>query len=113
MREVPLTYLSGGYKGKGKAQSEPPSAQNPLGETGFLTTGGHWHRHIGTPQLGRMNSAMSASSIESIGTEELLLRVKAGEGVYGWWRKEWEDWRIFWLGDTNNGTSDNGPGDIW
>ncbi|KAG1755356.1 hypothetical protein EDB19DRAFT_1660635 [Suillus lakei] len=102
VHEVPLSYLSGSYKGKGKALPEPPVAQNPLGEAGFLTVGGRWHRYIGAPQLERMNSAMSSSSFESTGTEELLSRVKAEEGVYGWWRKEWQDWRIFWLGgDTN------------
>ncbi|OAX43237.1 hypothetical protein K503DRAFT_731961 [Rhizopogon vinicolor AM-OR11-026] len=104
VHEIPLTYLSGSSKGKGKALPDPPIAQIAIGETGFLTTGGHWHRYIGAPQLERMNSAMSSSSIESIGTEELMSRVKAEEGVYGWWRKEWEDWRIFWLGgDTTNG----------
>ncbi|KAG2042096.1 hypothetical protein BDR03DRAFT_854684 [Suillus americanus] len=101
--EVPLSYLSGTYKGKGKALPEPPFAQNPLGEAGFLTVGGHWRRYIGAPQLERMNTAMSTSSFVSTGTEELLSRMKAEEGVYGWWRKEWQDWRIFWLGgDTNN-----------
>jgi len=103
VHEVPLTYLSGGYKGKGKSLPEPPSVQNAIGETGFLTIGGHWNRYIGAPPLESLNSA---SSIESIGTEELVSRVKAEEGVYGWWRKEWEDWRIFWLGgDTMAGTS--------
>ncbi|KAG2349236.1 hypothetical protein BDR05DRAFT_410241 [Suillus weaverae] len=100
--EVPLSYLSlsGSFKGKGKALPEPPFAQNPLGETGFLTVGGRWRRYIGEPQLERMNSV---SSVESTGTEELLSRAMAEEGVYGWWRKEWQDWRIFWLGgDTNN-----------
>lgn len=103
VHEVPLTCLSGGYKGKGKLLPEPPSAQNAIGETGFLTIGGHWNRYIGAPPLESLNSA---SSIESIGTEELVSRAKAEEGVYGWWRKEWEDWRIFWLGgDTATGTS--------
>ncbi|KAG1752453.1 uncharacterized protein EDB91DRAFT_1102685 [Suillus paluster] len=106
VHEVPLSHLSGSYKGKGKALPDPPVAQNPLGEAGFLTTGGRWHRYIGAPQFERMNSAISASSIESTGTEELLSRVKAEEGVYGWWRKEWQDWRIFWLGgDTSTGGS--------
>jgi hypothetical protein len=100
--EVPLSYLSGSYKGKGKALPEPPFAQNPLGEAGFLTVGGHWRRYIGVPQLDRMSSVMSTNTFESTGTE-LLSRMKAEEGVYGWWRKEWQDWRIFWLGgDTNN-----------
>ncbi|KAG2073578.1 hypothetical protein BDR04DRAFT_1094494 [Suillus decipiens] len=98
--EVPLSYLCGSYKGKAKALPEPPSAQNPLGEAGFLTVGGHWRRYIGGFQLERMTSVMSSGSTE---TEELLSRMKAEEGLYGWWRKEWQDWRIFWLGgDTNN-----------
>ncbi|KAG0703899.1 hypothetical protein DFH29DRAFT_1040426 [Suillus ampliporus] len=106
--EVPLSYLTGNYKGKGKALPEPPSAQNPLGETSFLTMGGRWHRYIGAPQLERLNSAMSTSSFDSTGTEELISRVKAEEGMYGWWRKEWQDWRIFWLGgDTNNGSPED------
>lgn len=103
MHEVPLTYLSASCKGKSKALPEPPFAQNALGETGFLTIGGHWNRYIGVPPLESLNSA---NSIDSIGSEELLSRVKAEEGVYGWWRKDWEDWRIFWLGgDTTNGAS--------
>lgn len=103
--ELPLSYLSGSHKGKGKALPEPPFAQNPLGEAGFLTVGGHWRRYIGVPQLERMNSAMSISSFESTETEELLSRMKAEEGVYGWWRKEWQDWRIFWLGGETNNSS--------
>jgi len=102
VHEVPFTYLSGNYKGKSKVLPEPPVAQNAIGETGFLTTGGHWNRYIGASQVESLNSAMSASSIESVGTEELVSRVRAEEGVYGWWRKEWEDWRIFWLGSDNN-----------
>lgn len=101
--EVPLSYLSGSYKGKAKALPEPPSAQNPLGEAGFLTVGGHWRRYIGGPQLERMTSVISSNSFGSTVTEELLSRMKAEEGLYGWWRKEWQDWRIFWLGgDTSN-----------
>lgn len=105
--EVPLSYLSGNCKGKGKVLPEPPFAQNPLGEAGFLTVGGRWRRYIGAPQLERMNSAMSTMSTSSFETEELLSRAKAEEGVYGWWRKEWQDWRIFWLGsDTSSPVDD-------
>lgn len=105
--EVPLSYLSGNCKGKGKVLPEPPFAQNPLGEAGFLTVGGRWRRYIGAPQSERMYSAMSTMSTSSFETEELLSRAKAEEGVYGWWRKEWQDWRIFWLGsDTSSPVDD-------
>ncbi|KAH7931183.1 hypothetical protein BV22DRAFT_1101159 [Leucogyrophana mollusca] len=100
VHEVPLSLLS---KGKGKATgtslSEPVYAQSFIGEAGYLVSGGHWHRPPhGPPQLSRTQSATSIASFESLETEEIVSKLKEEQGVYGWWRKDVEDWRIFWAG---------------
>lgn len=109
--EIPLAVLVGGVKGKGKDKDkgapvpvslvEPRRGQSFIGETGFLAQGGHWHRlpsEITAPVLERSDSTSSTRSFESVHTEEVVARLKAEAGVYGWLRKSVEDWRVFWMG---------------
>ncbi|KIJ69866.1 hypothetical protein HYDPIDRAFT_77816 [Hydnomerulius pinastri MD-312] len=102
VHEISLTMFSN-RKGKGKAVAlaDPPHAQCFIGETGFLANGGHWHcltSVVAPPQLERTDSATSTGSSESVETDEVASRLRAEAGVYGWVRKDAEDWRVFWVG---------------
>ena len=104
-QEIPLATLVGGTKGKGKgdgvALADPRRGQSFIGETGILAQGGHWHRlpsEMTAPMMERADSATSVQSFESVHTEEVVRRLKAEAGVYGWRRKSVEDWRVFWVG---------------
>ncbi|KAG8218907.1 hypothetical protein J3R82DRAFT_4588 [Butyriboletus roseoflavus] len=101
-QEIPLAALLSNTKGKGKgvALTDPRRGQTFIGETGFLAHGGQWHRLPETvaPVLERTDSTSSARSSESVRTDEVVARLKAEAGVYGWLRKSVEDWRVLWVG---------------
>lgn len=103
-QEISLAALHSNAKGKGKGKSvaltDPRRGQSFIGETGFLAHGGHWHRlpEMAAPILERTDSASSACSFDSVHTDEVVARLKAEAGVYGWVRKSVEDWRVFWVG---------------
>jgi hypothetical protein len=70
-----------------------------LGETGFLTRGGHWDRPYDSPvDLSRSYSVRSGVSMNTMATEEVVSRLESNQGTYGWQRKGVEDWRVFWIG---------------
>ncbi|ETW84114.1 hypothetical protein HETIRDRAFT_381493 [Heterobasidion irregulare TC 32-1] len=98
-QEVSLAFLADA-KQKGRAE-EPVRCQTAFGgDTGFLCGGGHWHRPYDAP-LSRSystRSAASTASFDSLDTEELMARMHAEEGVYGWQDRGGDDWRIFWVG---------------
>ncbi|KAF8138761.1 hypothetical protein EV363DRAFT_544737 [Boletus edulis] len=113
VQEIPLSELIGGGKGKCRATAppggEPRRGQSFMGETGFLAQGGHWHRlpsEITAPALERTDSTASARSFESVHAEEVVARLKAEAGVYGWMRKSGEDWRVFWVGGDTRDVGD-------
>ncbi|KAI0248727.1 hypothetical protein BJV78DRAFT_1284612 [Lactifluus subvellereus] len=98
IQEAPLSPLS--FSGREKARAEEPVvAEVVLGETGFLSVGGHWHRPYDAPlDLARSYSMRSTASFDSMATEEVISRLESDQGIYGWQRKGLEDWRIFWIG---------------
>jgi len=99
--EIPLTTLwNRKGKGKGAPLADPRRVQSFIGETGFLANGGHWHHlaSVAAPQLERTDSTASAISFDSVESEEATSRLRAEAGVYGWLRKDVEDWRVFWVG---------------
>jgi len=103
IQEVPLSSLFGNGNGKGKERwsryDEPVVSEVDIGETGFLCGGGHWHRPYDAPlDLSRSFSMRSGVSFDSMATEEVILRLEADQGTYGWQRKGLEDWRVFWIG---------------
>jgi len=56
----------------------------------------------------------SGASNGTCETEEILIKLKKQEGVYGWWCKDLQDWRVFWIGGTAssaNGELDEGDDD--
>ncbi|KAG9317715.1 hypothetical protein JVU11DRAFT_1929 [Chiua virens] len=88
--------------GKGKekvALADPRRGQSFVGETGFLVAGGHWHRLPAEIAAGaaalpvgleRTDSVASGSSFGSAHTDEVVARLRAEAGVYGWLRKSVE-----------------------
>jgi hypothetical protein len=70
-----------------------------LGETGFLTRGGHWDRPYDAPvDLSRSYSVRSGVSLNTMATEEVVSRLESNQGTYGWQCRGLGDWRVFWIG---------------
>lgn len=71
-------------------------AEEDLGsEAGFLAVGGNWD------QLDNFYGSVtpvSTQTVESVDSVDLIARMRRDEGVYGWCRKGFEDWRVFWVG---------------
>ncbi|THH16413.1 hypothetical protein EW146_g4220 [Bondarzewia mesenterica] len=99
VQETSLSFVDD-VKQKGR-EEEPVRCQTDFGgDTGFLCSGGHWHRPYDAP-LSRSystRSGVSMSSFNSMDTDEIIARMQAEEGIYGWQRQGLEDWRIFWVG---------------
>jgi len=96
IQEVPLSSLFGNGKERLSRCEEPVVSEVDIGETGFLCGGGHWHRPYDAPlDLSRSFSMRSGVSFDSLATEEVVLRLEADQGTYGWQRKGLEDWRVF------------------
>jgi len=89
-------------KGKGRAVDETiVHAEEDLGETGFLGSGGNWDRmdQIFLGQRISRSAAMASSySVDTVDSVEISASLKREEGIYGWYRKDSEDWRVFWVG---------------
>lgn len=135
IQEVPISLLiltQGKGKEKGKARAPPPDSSRTHedlgGPVGFLCNGGRWddyvHRQPATSSSSSSSSSLdhsrssSTSDISSSGasngtceSEEMLAKLKKQEGVYGWWCKDLQDWRVFWIGGTANGELDDDPND--
>lgn len=95
VHETPLGFMK---KGKGRAIPEDVvHAEADLGDTGFLTCGGNWDR-LGQVFGSNRGPSTSTNSFDSMDSSEILAMLKREEGVYGWYRKDLGDWRIFWLG---------------
>jgi len=96
VQELGLGFLN--PKGKGRAFPEIVRAEEDLGgDAGFLCFGGNWDRF---DQLyGSQTPALSSISNRfSTDTTDMVYSMKQEEGVYGWYRKGLEDWRVFWVG---------------
>lgn len=78
-----------------------------LGETGFLTRGGHWDRPYNAPvDLSRSYTVRSGVSVNTMATEEVVERLESNQGTYGWQRRGLGDWRVFWIGGMGETTTD-------
>lgn len=120
VQEMSVSFLS---KGKGKARlADAIRAETDVGgHTGFLANGGHWdhsnqafHRVGGLSGLNRSystSSDMSANSFDSMGSEDMLVRMARQQGIYGWCRKGMQDWRVFWVGGPLTDDEDPDGGD--
>jgi hypothetical protein len=102
--EVHETGLGFMRKGKGRAvPEEVVHAEEDLGETGFLSCGGNWDRidqvfNLNGQGMSMPTATSSTYSVDSTDSSEMSAWLKREEGIYGWYRKDSEDWRIFWLG---------------
>ena len=116
VQEVPISLLTQG-KGKGKGRiPEPLWAHEDLGgPVGFLCTGGHWDEFgqmRSADQLSRSSSTsdVSTNSSSTCGSEEMMAKLKKQEGMYGWWCKDFQDWRVFWIGGSTASADDADEG---
>ena len=83
------------------------SSEVVLGETGFLTRGGHWDRPYDSPvDLSRSYTVRSGASVNTMATEEVASRLESNQGTYGWQRRGLEDWRVFWIGGMGEADDD-------
>lgn len=95
-----------GFMRKGKGHAVPEDvvhAEEDMGETGFLSMGGNWDRidqpyGLNAQGLSLFSAVSSTSSIDSTDSSDIVAHLSREAGVYGWYRKDPEDWRIFWLG---------------
>jgi hypothetical protein len=65
------------------------------GEVGFLAVGGNWDQ---LDILYGSQMPLTGLSMDSMDSVDLMARMRRDEGVYGWCRKGFEDWRVFWVG---------------
>ncbi|KAF8897886.1 hypothetical protein BD779DRAFT_1608371 [Infundibulicybe gibba] len=113
VQEISLSFLN--PKGK-EAEEEPVRAEDELGgDAGFLSTGGHWDllgqppAHHGLSRTYSATSELSALSLDSVESADILAKLKQNEGIYGWCRKGLEDYRVFWVGGPLNKEYEEDP----
>ncbi|KDQ29618.1 hypothetical protein PLEOSDRAFT_1038182, partial [Pleurotus ostreatus PC15] len=105
VQEIPLSFLSLG-KGKGKVTTPPVESiwteEDVGGSTGFLCHGGHWDAYSEYSEYGMEGfggiAPASDMSFNSLQTEDIALRLKQEQGIYGWCRRGVSDYRVFWVG---------------
>jgi hypothetical protein len=103
VQEISLSFLG---KGKARMEESVHVEEDFGGDSGYLCSGGHWDAsdlrlHLPPQTIGRTSSTSSAMSGFSVGSVEstvLMEKLKREEGIYGWYRKGVEDWRVFWVG---------------
>lgn len=102
--ELDFSFLAprAGPSGKGKGKAAPVEplvrAYTPaFDHSRFACRGGEWHllnvAH-GRPELRR-----SMLSVDGLNTREWVARAKMEEGFYGWYMKDVDDYRVFWMGN--------------
>ena len=93
VQESTLTFLRN--KGKGRAMPDDliKSEEDIGGDTGFLAVGGNWDQ-LDSLYGSQPLSGQSMNSMDSY----LMAGMRKDEGIYGWHRKGYEDWRVFWVG---------------
>jgi hypothetical protein len=111
VQELLLSRLSQ-RQGKSR-EDEPIRAQADVGgtETGFLVSGGYWHKPLGSDYTFRRTPRKDYSDADSesdLSPEELMDAMHAEQGIYGWVRKGNEDWRVIWLGGPTEERFDDG-----
>ncbi|KDR84120.1 hypothetical protein GALMADRAFT_262478 [Galerina marginata CBS 339.88] len=105
IQEMGISFMN--TKGKGRAfPDEMVRAEEDFGsEAGFLAAGGNWDR---LAQIYGSSSAASVFSMDSVDSTDIYGRIKQEEGIYGWYRKGLEDWRVFWVGGGSPYVSEGG-----
>jgi hypothetical protein len=107
IQETLLSSLFGKERSRNVAEEPVVASEVVLGETGFLTRGGHWHRPYDAPlDLSRSYSMRSGVSVDTMATAEVVSQLETSQGTYGWQRKGLEDWRVFWIGGTGETDDD-------
>jgi hypothetical protein len=109
VQELTLSFLAtartGNGKGKSKADEIVRADSDAGGDVGFLCVGGHWQRPA--MQLSRTFSTASGAShtsFDSLDSEAVVDKLSKEQGIYGWVRKGYDDYRVFWVGGTGEET---------
>lgn len=91
VQESTLTFLRN--KGKGRAMPDDliKGEEDIGGDTGFLAAGGNWD------QLDNLYYQQSMVD-DNMDSSDLIARMRRDQGIYGWCRKGFGDWRVFWVG---------------
>ena len=107
VQESTLTFLRN--KGKGRAMPDDlvKAEEDIGGDTGFLAVGGNWDQ---LDNLCGPRPIVTGKSVDSMDSMDLIGRLRRDEGIYGWCRKGFEDWRVFWVGGDRS-TQDVAQGD--
>ena len=95
VQETTLTFLKNKGKGRAMPHDLVKAEEDIGGETGFLAVGGNWDQ---LDNLYGSQTPVSGQSIESMDSVDLIERMRRDEGIYAWYRKGSEDWRVFWVG---------------
>ena len=93
VQESTLTFLRN--KGKGRAMPDDliKGEEDIGGDAGFLAVGGNWDQLDNL--CGLEPQALTGQSMDNLDSLDLMRR---DQGIYGWFRKGFEDWRVFWVG---------------
>lgn len=96
VQESTLTFLRN--KGKGRAMPDDliKGEEDIGGDTGFLAVGGNWDQLDNL--YGLQPALLSGQSVDNMDSLDLIARMRRDQGIYGWCRKGFEDWRVFWVG---------------
>lgn len=106
IQEVGISFMMN--NGKGRAfPDEQVRGEEDIGETGFLAMGGNWDRIEQIYGSGTIPSASSVISLDSMDSTNLLGQMGREQGIYGWCRKGLTDWRVFWVGGSQESTMDS------
>ncbi|KAG6866132.1 hypothetical protein C0991_008440 [Blastosporella zonata] len=103
VQEIPLSLLQNSGQVAAPVEVVPLWKEEDLGGyTGFLCNGGHWdqsHHLYHRQHLSSLWRSPSAGSPDSHVEEYAMTKqMKEEQGLYGWYRKGVEDWRVFWVG---------------
>jgi hypothetical protein len=104
VQELPFSFIFL-PEGRGKERSVITAVQAELepGGAGFLCTGGHWTEG---ERKGNQDASLNGHHLPStVGTIDLAEKASREQGFYAWTQKDYNDWRVFWLG----GSSDDSP----
>jgi hypothetical protein len=112
--ELDFSFLNrkpgSGGKGKGKAAPVEPLVRaytDAFDPSRFACRGGEWH--LLDTANGRPEIQRRMPSADSMDTREWIARVQMEEGFYGWYRKDVEDYRVFWMGNLSKVENDGMP----
>jgi len=80
---------------------------NAFDTSRFACRGGEWHL-LDTAD-GRPEFKRNIPSAGGLDTREWFANIETQQGFYGWYRKDVEDYRVFWMGSVSDEGTDGMP----